>query len=131
MKKSRTLLTLLGTYSAVLLLAALIGITVLVSKLSKPAKIITQTVIETDYVYVCVGTDTAPPETDATTAGSRVWIVREYEERIGIFTEDGQLIRTIDVYTKTLPETDRRLLKEGIKITSEKQLNSLIEDYSS
>lgn len=131
MKKDRKLLTLIGTYSAVLLLAAIIGVTVLSSKLQKPPQVITQTVVETDYVYVYMGTETPPPQTDATTEVSLVWIVREYEGQIGIFTEDGRLAKTINVYTKTLPETDRRLLREGIRVTSEEQLYSIIEDYSS
>ena len=131
MKKDSRLLTLIGTYSAVLLLAAIIGVTVLAAKLQKPPRVITETVIETDYVYVYMGTETPPQKTDATTEESHVWIVREYEGQIGVFTEDGKLVKTLNVYTKTLPETDRRLLKEGIRVTSERQLYSILEDYSS
>lgn len=130
MKKDKTLLTLIGTYSTVLLLAAIIGVTVLSNRLTKPPQVITETVVETDYVYVYMGTSPTTEQTDATEE-AHVWIVREYEERIGVFSENGELVRVIDVYTKTLPEADRRLLREGIRVTSEKQLYSIIEDYSS
>lgn len=130
MKKDKTLLTLIGTYSTVLLLAAIIGVTILSNRLTKPPQVITETVVETDYVYVYMGTSPTTEQTDATEE-AHVWIVREYEERIGVFSENGELVRVIDVYTKTLPEADRRLLREGIRVTSEKQLYSIIEDYSS
>lgn len=130
MKKDKTLLTLIGTYSTVLLLAAIIGVTVLSNRLTKPPQVITETVVETDYVYVYMGTSPTTEQTDATEE-ERVWIIREYEERIGVFSEGGELVKVIDVYTKTLPEADRRLLREGIRVTSEKQLYSIIEDYSS
>ena len=130
MKKDKTLLTLIGTYSTVLLLAAIIGVTVLSNRLTKPPQVITETVVETDYVYVYMGTSPTTEQTDATEE-AHGWIVREYEERIGVFSENGELVRVIDVYTKTLPEADRRLLREGIRVTSEKQLYSIIEDYSS
>ena len=130
MKKDKTLLTLIGTYSTVLLLAAIIGVTVLSNRLTKPPQVITETVVETDYVYVYMGTSPTTEQTDATKE-ERVWIIREYEERIGVFSEGGELVKVIDVYTKTLPEADRRLLREGIRVTSEKQLYSIIEDYSS
>ena len=35
------------------------------------------------------------------------------------------------IYTKTLPQADINLLREGIRVTSRKELNALIEDYSS
>ena len=86
-------------------------------------------VYEKEYVYVNLPYNTSSTNTDA--PAEEAWIVKEYYEQIGIFTEDGTLIRIIEIYTKTLPETDRRLLKEGIKVTSEQRLNALIEDYTS
>ena len=44
---------------------------------------------------------------------------------------ENTLLRIIEVYTKTLPEADRRLLGEGFEIVGDDQLNSIIEDYSS
>ena len=86
-------------------------------------------IYEREYIYVNASTDL--PTTEATTKDESVWIVKEHFGQIGIFTEDGTLLRTIEIYTKTLPETDRMLLKEGIRIVTKESLNSLIEDYSS
>lgn len=55
---------------------------------------------------------------------------REYREKIGIFYPDGSLYKVLDTYVKTLPESDRHLLKEGIYLENERQLSALIEDYS-
>lgn len=130
MKKSR-LPIILGTYSVILLVCTISAIAVLLWR-TRPEEGQTaiETVLQTEHIYVFLG----PAETEelqATSVEERVWIVREYEERIGIFNEADELLDIIDVYTKTLPEADRLMLKEGIVISSEKELSSLIEDYSS
>ena len=81
---------------------------------------------EPEYIYVY-----AEPETNSedTAATESTWIVREHDERIGIFTEDGVLLRVVDVYTKTLPKADRILLREGIAVTSRQDLYALMEDF--
>jgi len=89
---------------------------------------ITTETVETEYVYV-KSDRTYPSDTAESTEQSETYTVREYNEKIGVFSSDGILVRTVDVYVKTLPEADRRMLREGIEITGEKQLNSLIEDY--
>jgi len=131
MSKSGTLLKLALTYSAALLLASIIGITVLVYKQAPKEKILTETSIQTEYIYVWVGGETNTETTTETATEKYLKFAKEYEGKIGIFSEDGKLEKTIDVYVKTLPETDRRLLKEGIILFSEDELRSLIEDYSS
>lgn len=128
MKTNKRLIALFGTYSAILLVSAIIGITVLISKSEKEVETLTETVIQTEYVYVWADI----PATEAqTTVDNRVWIVKEYNDVIGVFSEIGELEQVIDVYVKTLPEADRNLLREGIRVTSERQLRALIEDYSS
>ena len=101
------------------------------SKESTPEKVI-QTVVEKEYVYLTKedadtqyneGTDTSPSQDETYT-------VREYFGRIGIFKSDGALMRVLEVYVKTLPEADKRLLGEGFEIVGKKQLNSIIEDYT-
>ena len=57
------------------------------------------------------------------------YIIKLYNNKIGVFTEDGSLIEVIDVYTKTLPKTDQDMLEKGFNIKSE-DLNKLIEDYT-
>jgi hypothetical protein len=51
-------------------------------------------------------------------------------DMIGIFRPDGTLVETVETYIKTLPEADKRLLKEGFEIHGRRALNSIIEDYS-
>ena len=90
---------------------------------------ITQKEYEKIYVYVDV-TSQAPNLNDAPT-NKQIYIVKEYFGQIGIFDEDGRLLETIEIYTKTLPKADRILLREGIKLSSKEALDALIEDYSS
>ena len=56
--------------------------------------------------------------------------IREADGKIGVFTEDGFLIRTIDVIIQTLPEADREALSQGITVNSWRELISLIEDFA-
>lgn len=85
---------------------------------------------ETKYIYVQAEQPSYTlPSTDADSS-EESFTVREYMGRIGIFSSDNTLIRVLDVYVKTLPEADRRLLGEGIEIFGKKQLNAVIEDYT-
>ena len=131
MSKSNTLLKLAITYSAALLLTSIVGITVLVYKQAPREKILTETSIQTEYIYVWVDNEINTETTTAVATEKYLKFAKEYEGKIGIFSEDGNLEKTIDVYVKTLPETDQRLLREGIILFSEDELRSLIEDYSS
>ena len=83
--------------------------------------------IETEYVYVVKDEikDTEPQETDT----DKIYTVREHMGRIGIFDESGALVRVLEVYVRTLPEADKRMLKEGFEVVGTKQLNAIIEDY--
>lgn len=101
------------------------------SKESTPEKVI-QTVVEKEYVYLTQeDTDTQYNEgTDTSPSQDETYTVREYFGRIGIFKSDGALMRVLEVYVKTLPEADKRLLGEGFEIVGKKQLNSIIEDYT-
>ena len=84
------------------------------------------TIPEPEYIYVYTEVE---PEAEDTTPKESTWIVREHEEKIGIFTEDGVLLRVLDVYTKTLPRADRSLLREGIAVSSRQDLYALMEDF--
>lgn len=85
---------------------------------------------ETKYIYVQAEQPSYTlPSTDSDSS-EESFTVREYMGRIGIFSSDNTLLRVLDVYVKTLPEADRRLLGEGIEILGKKQLNAVIEDYT-
>ncbi len=85
--------------------------------------------IQSEYVYVYVTPETTESNISDTESVNG-WIIREHEGQIGIFTLDNVLINTLEVYTKTLPIADRNLLREGITVTTRKELFSVIEDYT-
>ena len=133
MTENRKFLAVLSVYVLLLICIVSIGSFVIVKRGSEPIyTTVTETVTVTEKIFVWA----SPPQTDhecdteKAPTEERVWIIREYEGRIGIFSEDGALLDVIDIYTKTLPETDKNLLREGIRITSEQALRAIIEDYS-
>ena len=67
------------------------------------------------------------PESSAPTV---LFTVREVDGRIGIYDQNGSLVRTLNVPVATLPRADREQLAMGITLTSQQELNALIEDYS-
>lgn len=88
-------------------------------------------VAHTQLVYITMTEENTSVDNNTTLITERsYWKVCEYEGRIGIFLEDGTLYDILDVYVKTLPEADRRMLGEGIIIESEEALRSIIEDYT-
>lgn len=60
-----------------------------------------------------------------------VYVLKEHEGRIGVFTGGEEPDMMLDVLVKYLPDYDRELLREGISVDSYERLVSLIEDYSS
>lgn len=54
--------------------------------------------------------------------------LKEYNGKIGVF-KNSALVYTIDTYVFTLPEADKQLLKNGIKVNSIEELEKLIEEY--
>lgn len=62
-----------------------------------------------------------------------MYILKEHNGTVAVFTADGnKLYRELpDIIFDTLPEYDRTLLKTGIKVYSQKELQRLIEDYDS
>ena len=83
---------------------------------------------QTEYIYV-TSDESERPDADTAPPADTVYTVREHMGKIGVFLEDGTLSRVIDVYVKTLPESDRRMLKEGFEIIGKAQLNKIVEDY--
>ena len=57
------------------------------------------------------------------------FLIREVNEKIGVYTEEGYLIRTLPVNVQTLPESDRIALQTGIEVNSWRELIALIQDY--
>ena len=129
MRKEGQLIALMGTYSAILLIVCILGISVIAKKAEDPEpEVIVETAIKTEEVYFFIDADKKAEST--ANEGEILYIAKEYEDKIGIFDTAGRLLRSIDIYTKTLPKADRALLREGIELRSEAELISLIEDYS-
>lgn len=57
------------------------------------------------------------------------YIVADYGGRVAVF-EDGnpEPVTVYDIYTHLLPENDIEILRKGIKVNSEQQLQSCLED---
>ena len=65
----------------------------------------------------------------AESSETQCFFVRAHEGIIGIFNADGDLEYTIEVYVKTLPESDRSLLEKGIFAKSKADLLEILGDY--
>ncbi len=88
----------------------------------------------TEIVYIPIISEGVSDTTSQTEIESETekteYTVKSYEGKIGIFTDNGTLVRVIDVYIKTLPKADRNLLEKGFIVTNESELRSVIEDYT-
>ena len=85
---------------------------------------------DTQIVYVPIYVESTEEVDNSETVDTEdIYIVKSYEGKIGVF-ENNYLIDVIDVYTKTLPKADQKLLEKGIVISGKSDLNSLIEDYT-
>lgn len=58
--------------------------------------------------------------------------VAEYQGKIAVFKNEENIpIEVYESYISVLPQHDRELLKDGIKVTSTEELQKVIEDYTS
>lgn len=138
-KKDTGLLAFTALYSIIMIFILVATVFILSNKKQRSTEI-TKYVVETEYVYIVEQDRSEQAESDEESESESLAVlestfetlwVKEYSGKIGIFNADGEAVHIIDVYTKTLPEADRRLLEEGFEITSERQLASIIQDYSS
>lgn len=60
------------------------------------------------------------------------YTISEYQGKIAVFDNKSRLpLNIFDTYVSTLPQHDRMLLEEGIKVQSTEELQKIIEDYTS
>ena len=60
------------------------------------------------------------------------YTMSEYKGKIAVFKNGENVpIDIYDVYVSTLPQHDRTLLEEGIRIETPEELQRIIEDYTS
>jgi len=133
-KEKSDLLKLMASYSILALVILLVSVNSLIKDTNNTSVI--QTEIVTEYIYVDtnipiqVDSEFIDSEFDTVYEKDKIFIIREYMEKIGVFSQEGELITMLEVYTKTLPEADRILLGEGFEVIGKKQLNAIIEDYT-
>ena len=61
-----------------------------------------------------------------------LFILGENNGKLAVLSPDRETVyETFDVYINTLPEYDKNLLLDGIKIKTAEELHSLLEDYNS
>lgn len=70
-----------------------------------------------------------PEETPPVQEEDFTCIMRTCDEKIGIYTPEGYLIRFLDTDLRTLPKSDLATLEKGILISSRAELISRIEDF--
>ena len=89
-------------------------------------------------VYSSIHPGETPPQIPPTdpsaapaAAASPLYILREYDRRIGIFAGgDTAPSQILDVYIFTLPPADRTALQKGIPIWSDEELQARVEDFT-
>lgn len=59
-----------------------------------------------------------------------IYTVREYNGHIGIFDEDGILVKEVDIMVSSLPDADRQDLSVGIRVYSSDELEKLLEEFN-
>ncbi len=127
MTKKAVFLTSL--YSALMLTFLIITVICLKKAIPRSQSEPVSTEAQTEYIYVYIDRY-AESTSDQGNTESEHWIMKNYDGRIGIFSADGKLLDVLDVYANTLPQTDQRMLQEGIKVYSKSELTALIEDYT-
>jgi hypothetical protein len=77
----------------------------------------------------CIANDSGNAMKDPSSEDDgQYYIVREYKGYIGVFDNEGGLIREENIAVSVLPAPDRQDLEIGIRVDSEKELNELLED---
>lgn len=83
---------------------------------------------EIDKVYAAVS---AMSENESSVFDEALFVVREKDGKVAIFDyRTGKVIEELNVYTYSLPQTDRTYLEKGIMLYTVSDLISLIEDYT-
>ena len=70
-------------------------------------------------------------KTNNTSTTNREYTVKEFNGKIAVFENSNTTPLYIldSPFTRDLPKADRELLQNGIKATTEEELNKILEDY--
>ena len=67
-----------------------------------------------------------------TKAVTDFYILRDYKGRLALFVNDNNIPKeTYEIFTSSLPPQDAEKLKKGITVSTEAELQLLLEDYIS
>ena len=86
--------------------------------------------LETESDSIPSSTDTEAPSTEADVLYQR-FCIKAAGEKIGVYTEEGYLVRMLDVALQTLPEGKQAALADGIFVSSWRELIEQIQDLES
>lgn len=130
-EKCKNIFPLFTLILSVSFLALMIGTCVFFKlKLDSISKEKPEIITVTEYVYINKEED-ASISTGNDDIEEENFLVKEHLGLIGIFSlENGEIRYVIERYTKTLPEADKRLLKEGFVVIGMNGIYSVIEDYT-
>ena len=138
MKSEKNSIIILSIYVIIMLIACALAVQAL--RKAEPSDDIptedteTKAPPVTEIVYIpIISEDVSDSVTESesdTETQKTEYLIKSHEGKIGIFTENGTLIRIIDVYIKTLPKADRRLLEKGFTVTDEAELRAILQDYT-
>jgi len=66
-------------------------------------------------------------------AAAEAYIMRDKDGYVGVFLEGdaNNPIYMTDIVVLSLPEADREMLKEGIRVSGEEALREMLEDFGS
>ncbi len=84
-------------------------------------------------LFVRIDRDIELKETEDTTSSQHTqYTIKDYNGKIAVFENNDTFPKSIyDSYTSVLPESDRKLLEDGIMVTNKSELQRIIEDYTS
>ncbi len=60
---------------------------------------------------------------------SNRFCMKEINGKVAIYTSDGYLVRLLDISVETLPHADQQALRQGIEVSSWKEILALIQDF--
>lgn len=79
----------------------------------------------TSVIHTEEKTDDLPPS-------PQNYVVKSYKEHVSVFEENNSTpLKITNVLVSDLPQADQEMLKKGIKVCGQQELNLLIEDYCS
>lgn len=93
-------------------------------------------VLAASIVWMMILSNNRPMETDLTVSDvSRpetvVYTVKDYQGKVAVFKNRGELQEVFDTEVSGLPEMDQQSLRDGIEVYSQAELDRLIEDFTS